>query len=691
MVVATILAGIALASGTAGALEVRSANFAEASIAPGEELRIRFDRLVGPADGALAFVDDATDLTAFFRQVTPGEFVYSGRELPLVPGQRQLKVFLVKDGQWTELRSITLKVKTESGFEQFALKPQLDLTLKGQLDQGRSGSAPAFTRRDQYQDGQLKGGLGLDLAQGDFKLSSNVNVTGTTFQPEALRFATKGNRAPQLDITDYVVNAQMGRSQYSLGHISYGNNPLLMMGYGSRGMAFRHRLGERADFSFNAMNGTSITGADNLLGLNNPEHQVRSGAVGLELLERKGALRVEAQYLDASLQSQVPFNSGAIPDAEKIRGGGLRVQGTNESGRLRGDFVFARATHTAANDPVLEQGRTLTVIAPVTKNARSLDLAYDVFKPAAGATDRFPFVLTATLRHERIDPLFKGVGVGFVSDQLLNRAGLAAQLGPLQGQWQLSRREDNLDNIPSLLKTRTIVEGVTLNLPLAQVWPGENGVPRWWMPSLGYRHENSRQFAINVPVASLSSLTGTNLPNQVNQVDSMSANWQAERWQLGYKLDLTKQDNRQTGREFADFYNVGHTLQGGYRFTPTLNVTGGFGRTAKYANENNLFSYGYNYSGGFDWQFQERWILNGTYTLNSTRDSQNLADSRGWAMQTQIAWRFTLPSFNGGRALPGQLFLRHALNDNVNRDNLAGLMNVGRFWMIQSGITVSLF
>ena len=92
-----------------------------------------------------------------------------------------------------------------------------------------------------------------------------------------------------------------------------------------------------------------------------------------------------------------------------------------------------------------------------------------------------------------------------------------------------------------------------------------------------------------------------------------------------------------------------------------------------------------------NWQFQERWILNGTYTLNSTRDSQNLADSRGWSMQTQIAWRFTLPSFNGGRALPGQVFLRHALNDNVNRDNLAGLMNVGRFWMIQSGITVSLF
>lgn len=691
MITAIAVTGAAQVSGSAVALEVRSANFVDNWIDPGGELRIRFDRLAGPTDGALAFIDDATDLTSFFRQVTPGEFVYQGRELPLVPGQRQFKVFLVKDGQWQELRSFALKVKTESGFEQFVVKPQLDVTLKGQLDQGRSGSAPAFTRRDQYQDGQLKGGLGLDLAQGDFRLASNVNITGTTFQPEALRFATKGTRAPQLDITDYVVNAQMGRSQYSLGHMSYGTNPLLMMGYGSRGMAFRHQLGDRADFSFNAMNGTSITGADNLFGLNNHEHQVRSGSVGVELMERKGGLRVEAQYLDASLQSQMPFNTGAIPDAEKIRGAGLRVQGASASGRLRGDLVFARATHAAASDPLLEQGQTLTTIAPVTKNARSLDLAYDLFKPEPGATTRFPFGLTASLRHERIDPLFKGVGVGFASDQLLNRAGLAAQLGPMQGQWQLSRREDNLDNIPSVLKTRTIVEGVTLSLPLAQVWPGESGAPRWWLPSLGYRHENSRQFAINVPVAALSSLAGASLPDQSNQVDSVSANWQAERWQFGYRLDLTKQDNRQAGREFADFYNVGHTFQGGYRFTPTFNVTAGFGRTVKYANESNLFSYGYNYSGGFDWQFQERWNLNGNYTLNSARDSQNLADSRGWAVQTQIAWRFSLPSFGGGRALPGQLFLRHALNDNVNRDNLAGVMNVGRFWMIQSGITVSLF
>lgn len=688
---AAVLAIGVMFSGVAAALEIRTADFADRWVKPGAELRITFERLVGPTEGRLAFVDDTTDLTPFFRQVAPGEFAYSGRELPLVPGQRQLIVFLVKDGQWQELRRFALKVTTESGFENFALKPRLDVTLKGQLDQGRSGSAPAFTRADQFQDGTLQGGFGLDLARGDFNLSSNINVVGSTFQPEALRFATMRNHAPQADVTDYLANVQVGRAQFSLGHVSYGNNPLLLMGYASRGATFRQQLGDRFDFSFNVINGTSITGASNFFGVDSNEHQVRSGSFGVELMERKGGLRAEIQYLDASLQSQVPFNTGAIPDAEKSQGSGVRLQGTNESGRLRGDFVFARVKHTATNDPILAQGQTLTEIAPVTKGARSFDLAYDVVRPDRDAPVRFPFGLTASLRHERIDPLFKAVGIGFAADQVFNRIGVAGQLGPLQGQWQMSRREDNLENIPSLLKTRTSIEGATFNLPLAQVWQAEDGQPHWWLPSLGYRHENHRQRAINVPVTTLSSFNASTLPDQLNTVDSLNANWQTAQWQFAYALNLAKQDNRQIGRETADFHNVGHNFQGGYRFAPTFGVSAGFGRTANYANESNLFSYSYNYSGSFDWQFQDRWNLNGSYALTTSRDSQNLADSRVWSMQTQVAWRFSLPSFDGGRALPGQVFLRHALSDNVNRDNVFGFMNVGRFWIVQSGITVSLF
>jgi len=670
-------------------VEVRSADFADRWIEPSGEMRIRFSGLLEPGEGHYAFIDGASDLTPLFRQLAPGEYVYNGRELPLAPGQRKLKVFLVKDGQWRELSSLDLKVTTEGGFEQFDMKPRLDATVKGQLGQGRSGSAPQFTRPDLYQDGTFRGGLGIEAARGDFRMSSNVNVVGSTFQPEALRFGTMGNHAPQADITDYLVNTQSRGSQFSLGHISYGNNPLLLMGYGSRGLAFRQQLGQRADFSLNAMNGTSITGASNILGLDHSEHQVRGGTLGVELLERKGGLRGEMQYLDASLQSQVPFNTGSIPDAEKIKGTGLRLLGTSESGRLRGDLAYARIKYTAANDPTLAQGQTLTEIRSVNKGARSLDLAYDLVRPEPGAKERFPFGLTATLHHERVDPLYKSVGIGFASDQQFNRAGLGAQLGPLQGQAQLSRREDNVDNIPSLLKTRTQIGSYSLTLPLAQVWPGAGGIPDPWMPSLTYRDEQTHQRAINTPVNS--SFTAGSLPDQMNRVHAIGANWQAAAWQVGYTFNLSTIDNRQAGREAADFRNVGHNLTGGYRFTPTFGITAGYGRTSNLSKERALNSYTYNYSGGFDWQFWENWGLNGTYARTTGRDSQNLAETRSWSMQTQLAWRFTLPALGGDRKLPGQLFLRHMLNDNYNLDNTFGTLSAGRFWMIQSGVTVSFF
>jgi len=686
--VPVMLAGI-LRTWDVAAVEVRAAEFAERWNQPTAELRIRFSDLLGPDQGRFAFIDGASDLTPFFRQTAPGEYVYNGRELPLAPGRRNLTVFLVKDGQWTELRSLELKVSTESGFEQFDMRPRLDATLKGQLHQGRSGSAPLFTRSDFHQDLTFRGGLGFAAARGDFRVSSNANAVGSTFEPEALRFGTLGKHAPKADITDYIINAQWGESQFALGHINYGSNPLLLMGYGSRGAVFRRPLGARMDVSVNAMNGTSITGAGNILGLDHDEHQVRGGTLGVELLERRGGLRAEMQYLDASLQSQVPFNSGAVPDAERIRGGGLRMTGASKDGRLRGDFVLARVKHTAVEDPALSQGRNLTEIRSETRNARSLDLAFDLVKPDRAAQDRLPFALNVTIRHERIDPLFKSVGVAFPSDQEYNRIGLGAQLGPLQGQAFASVRKDNLENIASILKTQTDISGVAMTLPLAQAWPAQDGAPRPWIPSLTYRFEQNHQRAINFPVGS--SFNASSMPDQVSRLQALGASWQAAAWQLGYSLNHSTQDNRQPGREAADFQNLGHNLTGGYRFSQNLGITAGIGRTANFANETALTSTTYSYSGGFDWQFRESWGLNGNYTRTTGQDSQNLAESRGWTMQTQITKRFTTQPFGLDRRLPGQVFLRHMLNDNYNRDNVFALLNAGRFWMLQTGVTVSFF
>src|SRR5262245_15196494 len=107
---------VALQQAPAMAVEIRGADFAERWVAPDAELRVRFARLPDPADGQLAFLDGAADVTALFRQVLAGEFVYSGRELPLAPGERQLKVFLVKEGAWNEIGAFPLRVTTTRGF-----------------------------------------------------------------------------------------------------------------------------------------------------------------------------------------------------------------------------------------------------------------------------------------------------------------------------------------------------------------------------------------------------------------------------------------------------------------------------------------------------------------------------------------------------------------------------------------------
>lgn len=669
-----------------GAHAQATADFAGRWIAADSTVTLQLDQALAARAAELRFFAGSLDVTAIARQPRPGVLSFDLRLARPAAGESTFAVYLVEAGRWQEVAKLPLKVLNAAGFEGGQFGPKLDLASKARFDEGARGDAPP-SARPTYFDGTGRGGFAFDATRGAFKADGQFNATGSSFRNEALRFGELGERAPKVDLADYVVNLRYGGTTLAFGHVSYGNNPLLLAGYGSRGLTLARKFGERFDVSVNAMNGTSIVGYDDFFGFTSAQHRIHGATAGLELIGgRPGALRLELAALDAKLESRSNFNSGEVPDAEENRGLGLRLSGSTAGKRVRGDAVFARSRYVNPFDPQLAQGGELQAVKRATASGRQLDFAVDVVQNSKRWSETQPLTVTLSAHHQRVEPLYKSIGASSSPDQQLNRAALAAQFGAAQLQLSGTRQEDNLDDVPTILKTRTDSAAANLALPLAQ-WFGADGAS-WW-PQASYTLQSVRQRAINAPVTADSGIAASHRPDQSNRSHQAALNFTRGAFNFGYSIQRSTQDNRQPGRENADFESLGHQLSFGLRLSETLNFNLGANTNRNFSREKDLTTTTRGGHGGFDWQ-----LLDGvTLAANAGRtlggDARDLTSSSNNNAQAQLTWRFGIPAY--GRKLPGQVFVRYVRNESASRDSAFGLSTSGASWAWDAGLSLSLF
>lgn len=680
----------AMLSGNAvGQVTVLSSSFEGQWISPDEPLSIRLDRLPEANEGDIHLIIGNTDVTSLLTASPDGVITLESSLLDLPRGDSELVLYLVTtSGEWQEMSRKTLRVRLPGGFETSEFNPSINLTNKGQLDENTFGDA-VESDRPRYQD--LAGQIGFTSrhTREDLEVRTSLNMVGSSVREEALRFGEKGEDAPKLDLSDYLLEVEKGNARLALGHVSFGNNPLLINGVSNRGLRAGYRFGERVDVSVSSMNGTSIVGFSNILGLETRDHNISAASVGVELLgSSANSLRMEVTYMDASIQSLFNFDTGEVPDAETNRGFGLRLTGSGFSNRLRADMSIARSRYRNPNDPVLAQGDTLVKVRPTTDVARSLKLDLDILRNLP-ITETLPLSLSFGYSYDRNDPLYKSLAAFSRADWKANRFSLSGQLGQLGMQAQYTDGEDNIDNIPTILKTRTKGTAVSLSAPMAFFFGRDQASSFWW-PSLSYSFNRSRQFALNSPDEINSGFNGgSHLPDQQTTSHNIGARWSVSRWNLGYSLSLNDQDNRQVGRKADDFKVLSHNLNVGVQATKTINLSGNFslGRNEDRAQEleRETRSWGVN----INWNITQNWAASGSYNLTEQDDSQNRAESDSQTANAQLNWNFMLPA--GGRKLPGQAFIRYALQDSSSKDQLFGFESDLRNWTINSGLSLNLF
>lgn len=533
-------------------------------------LELDLSRALGPGE-RLAMVIGNTDVSAGLELAgTRARFRPVGWRLPA--GDAEVVTYLVDAaGGWREIGRAPLKVATRLGFERARVAPSIDLNSTGQLDHSVDpGQVPG---RGAYQDLTVRIGIENSVAHRGWELQAQGNVVGVTQESQRLRWAARQIDAPALDLADYRVQVARGGVRLALGNVTAGANRHLINGFGSRGLSAGVRLGPVASFDAAVVNGSNVVGWSNPLGLARSDHRIALGTLSLELLpNRPGGLHVDVSGLDGSLLPETGFTQGAATDAEESRGFGFQVMASDARQRVRFSGGIARSRFVNPGDPLLFGDTAVVAVQPTTRSARYGELGLQLLQDLKlGGTTAAS--LAATVRHERVDPLYRSVGGYLQSDVQNDGLDLTGSVGALSFQAAATAARDNLGKLAAVLTSRTRTRSVSVAAPLGQLL----GLPPtvWALPALNYSWQRTRQYGEGLPDEG--GFQATHVPDQWSTAQTGSAAWSAPTWTLTYRWNQSFQDNRQTGRESADFRGIVHGVSLGLNairgLTPSLDVS----------------------------------------------------------------------------------------------------------------------
>lgn len=521
-----------------------------------------------------------------------------------------------------------------------------------------------------------------------FTVKSEGQLTGVTFRNEALRFGEKQENAPLIDLSSYRVDLQRGSTVLSVGHLGYGSLRHLVNGFSSRGVALKFGEGKPWSLELAVLNGSSIVGWDNFAGLGNDSHRVYGATVGAELIRsRPGALRVETTVFSGSLLPFSGFNQGSVQTADESRGAGVRLQASTPNQRFTIDAGTTGSKFLEALDAEVEEGIDVTPIPTRTRRADYVDATFQIVPSRTIGKRKTATSLAISVRHERIEPLFRSVGVSLQADLQSDTVDLTWSLGPFTSQLGHTRTRDNLAGIASILTTKTERSALTLGAPLASVL-GAQGKAAAFLPTVAVQVDLTHQFSAGIPPDS--GFEQQNLPDQQSTNGQASLSWQLGRVQLGYRLGKALQDNRQVGRERSDFDMLTHAITLGFAPLERMNVSLDLSRDENLSVEENRRDRLDRLGANVSWTLFGQTALSGNVSSTIGDNNLGVSSSRGIDGFVELASGFRL-SRGATPKRQGRVFLRYADQRARASDTLFGTQSDTRGATVTSGVTFNAF
>lgn len=579
--------------------------------------------------------------------------------------------------------------KRTFGFDKMKYAPSLTLSIKSQPAQFNFPAETRPSQRATFIDGTLQFSLRSEMTRGRFGSQSQFDFAGSTVQGEALRSGTLGNSAPQIDLSSYLAQFQLGRAKVVIGHTSFGTARHLVNSFSSRGITLTVPITKRFDFSVAAMNGTNVVGYGNLFGLARSKHQLQSATMGVELLpKRPGGLRLEFSGVSAYIQALNSFSQGSVNDVERSRGGSVRLIATDKAGRFKFDGGFTRSQYRNPADPLLYQGTDTIAVPFLTRNARYVDVSYDILR-GVSLTKGKQLNLSVAVRHEQVDPLFKSLGASSGADKRQDEIQLSGSVGEISFQVGHSRFNDNLRRIASILQSLTRSTQFSVALPAAALWGGTSDTSKF-LPRLSYSWSQTHQFGAAPPVNGGFETDPGSVPNQFSTNQSFSAEWQFQKLTLGSSYNRSFTNNQQPGRERSDFLNQTMGVRAGFNPTSKVNLNFELTRDSAAELEEGKVARTWRVGPTASWNVNKHltWTAGLTNTIAGDRAQTN--GSRNTEFDTQFTFRYGIER-GGMKKVQAQAFIRYADRYARSHDLVFQTSSLTRVKIFNAGMNFTFF
>lgn len=687
-------------------------SFSGREIESDERIRLNLNRELLPGEGNLAVFVNETDISALL-DIEARTLSYNPKRVPLPFGEGIVTVYLVDaGGDWKTLSEFPLKVKepaekateivattdsaengntasVENGDRfNYGFTPNVSLNVKGQ-NQILAFPREGAPERNPFTDLAGQGNFAFKIARRGWAFQAQSDFAGSSFRQEALRFGELGERAPQIDLSSYLIEFGKGRFSVKLGHVSFGSNRHLINSFSSRGITVTIPVGKQNEISLAAVNGTSIVGFDNLVGVTRRKHSVVSATFAREFFkERPNGLRFEFSVMRGSLLPLSNFNQGEVNDAEKSLGFGLKVIGSDTRQRLRYEVGFTRNRFTNPSDPQLEQGSEIVPVRPTTRNARYAEISFDFLQGLKLWREK-KLKITGTYRHEEIEPLFRSVIASTQADRRQNQFEVSASFGEMNFVYGNVRDRDNLGDIASILKSLTRRNNAIFNIALNSFFTPAK--PKKWLPQISYTYDHVHNFGVALPFGGEFN-SPSQVPDQDSFVHGFNAQWQfSERFRVGYRFNRAFQDNKQPGREKADFLSLVNAVTFGTTPFKSLDLNFDLSRESQESFEQPRVDNTFRLGSNLTWRMP---LKNAVFSANLSTtlagDSNNTNDSRNAEFDVQWAYKFGFGS-KKFKKLEAQFFVRYANRYGDARDRIFFVNNFNKAQTFNAGLTFNIF
>lgn len=629
-----------------------------------------------------------TDLSALF-DYQDQQLVFSGA-IPLPPGEMELAVYQYYQDDWQFVGSAPLKVMSVNGVKKAEWDTSLSVTVASQLDEQVSGDATP-SERARFSDVTAALGITSEHEVHDTRITSQFNLLSVSNRQQAIQFGNRLNDASKLDISDYLVAVENGGHQVQLGHTSYGNNSLVVDGLSRRGVSWAYRNEDNMELNGAVLSGSDFVGYNNFFGLADYSQQhIKALGFGMNLSgESALQLRLEATYMDGKRQAVNDFGIGEIASAETNKALGLKLLATDTDGKLNADLSVAASRYENPDDANLNFGEDLVELDTDTAIAHQFNLSYQLIDNAESALGYTRLTLNAS--HASAEPLYQTLTAFVQANVRSSVIGAQYQVGAISGQISSSSSRDNLDNLVTLLTTRTRTDSLSMSTSLAELFDKDvyqEGATSLW-PGLDYSYQNNHQYAINSPDENQSGFNDTShLPDQVTDNHSLSLAWQVADYSLSVQSSYSLQDNRQAGREEADYRNLQHAINLNIQQSASTSWAIGLNKNRQFdqLNQKALYSEGITLS--YQWQSENGWAVSVNYGLSEDDDSRN--ESTNTATTADLVLSKTIDSNTWSLPLDGSVNLSVNYNDSELRDNLFDFFNQFGTTTVQLGVNFNL-